>query len=85
MKLKTQHVDGGVATRNLKHFVYEEIVEMICVKHNMLKKDTQNPIYKPKSKETPTKSKTRHVEGRGMNPQIETSRTWAFLCQEYIV
>ena len=43
-------------------------------KNRKFQKDTQIQIYKPKYRETPMKSKTRHVEGRGMNPQFETSR-----------
>ena len=74
MKSKTQHVDGGVATRILKHFVYEDQRKMRFAKHRSFNKDTQIQIYKPKSMETPMKSKPRHGDGGGRKSQFEAFR-----------
>ena len=43
-------------------------------KHRRFKEDTQIQIYKPKQRETPMKSKTRHGDGGGWKSQFEASR-----------
>ena len=44
---------------------------MRFVKNREFKKDIQIQIDKPKSRGTHMKSKTRHVDGEGENPQFE--------------
>ena len=76
MKSETRPLMEAVGTRNLKHFVYEDQWNMrfAKTKKRRFETDTQFHIYKPTQRETFMKSKTPHVEGRGMNPQFETSR-----------
>ena len=49
----------------------ELVEQMRYVTNRQFKKDIQMQIGKPKWRETHMKSKTRHVDGEGENPQVE--------------
>ena len=82
MTSKPRHIDGGRETQ----------VHMNCWKHvwktmrfeNKLRftKDVQIQIIKPKQRETPVNSKTRHVDGGGSKPRVREQIKGKKVCDE---
>ena len=71
MKSKTLHVDGEGENPQFEVCSWEDEWKTWDVRKTSInKKDIQFQIDKPKQRETPMKSQTRHIDGGGGNTRV---------------